>query len=60
MSELLTHLRSAIVAESRDDDVALLLSGDLDSVSVGLALKKGRQGHPSLHVPPAGVRLKRI
>jgi asparagine synthetase B (glutamine-hydrolysing) len=40
MSELLSLLCSAVQARSRADIVALLLSGGLDSTSVGLALRK--------------------
>jgi DNA (cytosine-5)-methyltransferase 1 len=40
MSELLTSLCSAVRARSRDDAVALLLSGGLDSTSVGIALQR--------------------
>jgi DNA-cytosine methyltransferase len=40
MSALLTLLCDAVRAESRDDAVALLLSGGLDSTSVGIALQK--------------------
>jgi site-specific DNA-cytosine methylase len=40
MSELLTLLCSAVRARSRDDAVALLLSGGVDSTSVGIALQK--------------------
>jgi DNA (cytosine-5)-methyltransferase 1 len=40
MSELLQLLVAAVAAKSRDKTVALLLSGGLDSLSVGLALEK--------------------
>jgi DNA-cytosine methyltransferase len=40
MSELLPLLCSAVRARSRDDAVALLLSGGIDSTSVGIALQK--------------------
>jgi hypothetical protein len=40
MSELLKLLSNAVAAKSQDDSVALLLSGGLDSVSAGIALKK--------------------
>jgi DNA-cytosine methyltransferase len=40
MTELLTLLCGAVRARSRDKIVALLLSGGLDSTSVGIALKK--------------------
>lgn len=40
MTDLLTLLSNAVAAKSHDKTVALLLSGGLDSVSVGLALEK--------------------
>jgi site-specific DNA-cytosine methylase len=40
MSELLSLLCDAVAARSRDRDVALLLSGGLDSTSVGIALQE--------------------
>ncbi len=40
MSELLRLLSDAVATQSRDKTVALLLSGGLDSVSVGLTLEK--------------------
>jgi DNA-cytosine methyltransferase len=40
MSELLTLLCGAVRARSSDDAVALLLSGGVDSASVGIALQK--------------------
>ena len=57
MSDLLSLLCSAVAARSRDDAVALLLSGGLDSTSVGIAMQKAGktvraytyrlQGYPS-------------
>jgi DNA-cytosine methyltransferase len=57
MSELISLLCSAVRARSRDDAVALLLSGGIDSTSVGIALQKAGktvraytyrlQGYPS-------------
>jgi site-specific DNA-cytosine methylase len=57
MSELLSLLCRAVRARSRDDAVALLLSGGVDSTSVGIALQKAGktvraytyrlQGYPS-------------
>lgn len=38
MSELLNHLTHAVAGQSRREKVALLLSGGIDSLSVGLAL----------------------
>jgi site-specific DNA-cytosine methylase len=40
MSELVSLLCSAVQAQSHDDVVALLLSGGIDSASVGIALQK--------------------
>jgi DNA-cytosine methyltransferase len=40
MSELLTLLCDAVRTQGRDDAVALLLSGGIDSTSVGIALQK--------------------
>jgi asparagine synthetase B (glutamine-hydrolysing) len=40
MSELVSLLCSAVQARSHDDVVALLLSGGVDSTSVGIALQK--------------------
>jgi len=46
MSELLELLCDAVRTRSSDDDVALLLSGGLDSTSVGIALQKaGKKVH---------------
>src|SRR5262245_57215256 len=39
MSELLHLLAGAVRAQSRDDAVALLLSGGIDSTSIGIALQ---------------------
>jgi asparagine synthetase B (glutamine-hydrolysing) len=40
MSELLDLLTAAVAVQSRDSDVALLLSGGIDGLSVGLALQR--------------------
>jgi DNA-cytosine methyltransferase len=46
MSELLDLLAGAVEARSHDSQVALLLSGGLDSLSVGLALERaGKRPH---------------
>lgn len=70
MSDFQTHLQAYISAKSRSDSVALLLSGGIDSLSVGFALRDAGktftaytyeiQGYPSRDRPKAELLARHL